>query len=60
MPLSGPYHQIVAFLGRLERAPLFIVVDDVQLRVRTDDGGGDLAFHLSTYCKDDSGDAHGT
>jgi Tfp pilus assembly protein PilO len=59
MPLSGPYRQIVAFLGRLERAPLFIVVDDVQLRARTE-SGGDLAFHLSTYCRDDSGEVHGT
>ena len=59
MPLSGPYHQIVAFLGRLERAPLFLVVDDVQLRVRSD-VGGDLAFHLSAYFKDDSKGANGT
>jgi hypothetical protein len=60
MPLSGPYQQIVAFLGRLERAPLFLVVDEIQLRVRTDAEGGDLAFHLSTYCKEDSAEAHGT
>ena len=59
MPLSGPYKQIVAFLARLERAPLFLVVDDVQLRVRSD-AGGDLAFHLSTYFKDDSKGSHGT
>jgi Tfp pilus assembly protein PilO len=59
MPLSGPYRQIVAFLARLEQAPLFLVVDDVQLRVRTD-VGGDLAFHLSAYFKDDSKDSNGT
>jgi Tfp pilus assembly protein PilO len=59
MPLSGPYRQIVAFLSRLERAPLFLVVDDVQLRVRADEEG-DLAFHLSAYFKDEAGDAHGT
>jgi Tfp pilus assembly protein PilO len=59
MPLSGPYRQIVAFLARLERAPLFLVVEDVQLRVRTD-VGGDLAFHLSAYFKDDSKEPNGT
>jgi Tfp pilus assembly protein PilO len=62
MPLSGPYPQIVAFLSRLERAPLFLVVDDVQLRMRNDSAGGDLAFHLSTFFKADSEDegSHGT
>jgi Tfp pilus assembly protein PilO len=59
MPLSGPYPQIVGFLRRLERAPLFLVVDDVQLRVRSD-VGGDLAFHLSAYFKDDSKSTDGT
>lgn len=59
MPLSGPYRQIVGFLARLERAPLFLVVDDVQLRVRSD-VGGDLAFHLSAYFKDDSKGSDGT
>ena len=58
MPLSGPYRGIVAFLARLEHAPLFLVVDTVQLRVRSD-VGGDLAFHLSAYFKDDSKDPNG-
>ena len=57
MPMSGPYKQIVALLDRLERSTRFLVVDQIQLHVRTD-VGADLTFVLSTYFKADSG-SHG-
>jgi hypothetical protein len=54
MPMSGPYKQIVALLDRLERSARFLVVDQIQLRVRTD-VGADLTFVLSTYFKAEPG-----
>jgi hypothetical protein len=51
MPLSGPYKQIVGFLDRLERSSRFVVVDQVQLRSRSD-VGADLSFALSTYFRE--------
>jgi hypothetical protein len=58
MPMSGPYKQIVALLDRLERSARFLVVDQIQLRVRTDVGGADLTFVLSAYFKAEPG-SHG-
>ena len=57
MPMSGPYKQIVAFLDRLERSTRFLVVDQIQLHVRTD-VGGDLMFVLSAYFKAEPGGHH--
>jgi hypothetical protein len=57
MPMSGPYKQIVALVDRLERSARFLVVDQIQLRVRTD-VGADLTFVLSAYFKAEPG-SHG-
>ena len=57
MPLSGPYKQIVALLDRLERSSRFLIVDQIQLRVRSD-VGADLTFVVSAYFKADAG-GHG-
>jgi len=54
MPMSGPYRQIVAFLDRLEHSTRFLVVDQIQLRVRSE-GGADLLFGLSAYFKPEAG-----
>ncbi|MFI5183884.1 MAG: GspMb/PilO family protein [Vicinamibacteria bacterium] len=58
MPMSGPYKQIVALLDRLERSSRFLVVDQIQLRARTD-VGADLTFVLSAYFKAEPG-SHGS
>jgi len=57
MPMSGPYKQIVALLDRLERSARFLIVDQIQLRVRTD-VGADLTFVVSAYFKAEPG-SHG-
>ena len=57
MPMSGPYKQIVALLDRLERQSRFLIVDQIQLHVRTDTGA-DLTFALSAYFKPEPG-GHG-
>lgn len=58
MPLSGPYKQIVAFLDRLEHSSRFLIVDEVQLRGRTD-VGADLSFALSAYFRAEPGEPRG-
>lgn len=58
LPITGNYRQLVAFLGRLERAEHFLVVDEVQLRGRGERGSADLDVVLSTYFRaprEDSG-----
>jgi len=57
MPMSGPYKQIVALLDRLERSGRFLIVDQIQLRVRSD-VGADLTFVVSAYFKAEPG-GHG-
>lgn len=57
MPMSGPYRQIVALLDRLEHQGRFLIVDEIQLRARTD-AGADLTFALSAYFKPEPG-SHG-
>jgi hypothetical protein len=57
MPMSGSYRQIVALLDRLERSTRFLIVDQIQLRARTD-AGADLSFGLSAYFKPEPG-SHG-
>jgi Tfp pilus assembly protein PilO len=57
MPMSGPYKQIVALLDRLEHQTRFLIVDQIQLHVRSD-AGADLTFALSAYFKPEPG-SHG-
>lgn len=47
LPVTGSYGQLVAFLGRLERAKAFVVVDTVSLQDR--DGEASLDVGLSMY-----------
>ena len=52
-PVAGTYQQVGGLLQRLERSPHFLVVDSVQLRERTADGGGaELSLKLNAYCHD--------
>jgi hypothetical protein len=48
VPFSGLYSQIIDFLTKIERARLFFVVDQIQLRSRPDEAG-DLSIELSAY-----------
>jgi Type II secretion system (T2SS), protein M subtype b len=57
MPMSGSYKQIVGLLDRLERQARFLIVDQIQLRARSD-AGADLTFALSAYFKPEPG-GHG-
>jgi Tfp pilus assembly protein PilO len=52
LPVSGSYRQLVAFLGRLEHAEQFLVVDEVSLRGRSERGTADLDVVLSTYFRE--------
>lgn len=49
LPVNGSYRELVAFLGRLERAKHFLVVDEVHLRERSERGLASLDIVLSTY-----------
>jgi len=49
MSLGGLYDQIVEFLSRLEKAPQFITIDQVQLRSDAEKGQGQLSLVLSAY-----------
>jgi hypothetical protein len=55
--VTGSYSQLVAFLGRLERAEHFLVVDQVALRERGEAGSADLDIVLSTYFREAAGAA---
>jgi Tfp pilus assembly protein PilO len=57
LPVTGSYSQLVAFLGRLERAEHFLVVDQVALRERGEAGSADLDIVLSTYFREAAGAA---
>jgi len=52
LPVNGNYRQLVGFLGRLERAAHFLVVEEVQLRGHSERGAADLAVVLSTYFRE--------
>lgn len=53
-PMSGNYSQVVALLGRLERSPHFVTVDEITLRERRQEGAGatDLNLVFSTWFND--------
>ena len=57
LPVTGNYRQLVAFLGRLERAERFLVVDEVHLRGRLERGTADLDVVLSTYFRESPEDS---
>ena len=48
MPVTGRYQQLVALIEKIERSDRFLVVEEIQLRGRTD-AGVDVSFILSTY-----------
>jgi Tfp pilus assembly protein PilO len=50
MPVSGTYRQLVAFVQRLEQAPYFLTLDEVQLSGAAAQGGrAELRLQLSCY-----------
>jgi Tfp pilus assembly protein PilO len=57
MPMAGNYGQVVHFLGALERAPQFLVVDQVQLKSATTPSVAELSFVVSAYFRLEAGDA---
>jgi Tfp pilus assembly protein PilO len=56
MPMAGNYAQVVRFLGALERAPQFLVVDQVQLKSATTPSVAELSFVVSAYFRLEAGD----
>lgn len=51
LPIQGTYQQVGAFLQKLERSRLFLIVESVALRERTGHGGGaELNVKLNAYC----------
>jgi Tfp pilus assembly protein PilO len=51
VPVAGTYQQVGSFLQKLERSTHFLVVESVQIKERTDPGGGaDLTIKLNAYC----------
>ena len=55
MPLTGTYQQSATFLQRLERAPLFLVVDSISMREAAanvpEAGGTELDMRIKAYCR---------
>jgi hypothetical protein len=49
MPVSGTYQQLGAFLQKLEGAPFFVIVKQIGVRSRSNDGGADLDIILEAY-----------
>lgn len=49
MPVSGTYQQLGAFLQKLESAPFFVIVKQIGMHSRTNDGGADLDIRLEAY-----------
>lgn len=51
MPVSGTYRQVIEFLDRIERSPLFLTIDELGLRERPQAGAGsaDLSLMFSAY-----------
>jgi len=54
LPTRGSYGQLTALLGRLERSPAFLIVEQVQLR-HSEREGAVLDVAVATYCR--SGEA---
>jgi Tfp pilus assembly protein PilO len=49
MPVSGTYEQMGQFLHGLEHASFFLIVNQVQMKGRSTDGGVDLDIRLETF-----------
>ena len=49
MGVSGTYHELAAFLDRLERSPYFVTVDQIQIGKRDQSGDAGLDITLSAF-----------
>jgi Tfp pilus assembly protein PilO len=49
MSVSGTYHELAAFLDRLERSSNFVTVDQIQIGQRGERGEADLDIALSAF-----------
>ena len=49
MGVSGTYHELAAFLDRLERSPYFVTVDQIQIGKREQGGEAGLDITLSAF-----------
>jgi len=49
MNVSGTYHELAAFLDRLERSSYFVTVDQIQIGKREQGGEATLDISLSAF-----------
>jgi Tfp pilus assembly protein PilO len=59
MPVSGTYHELAAFLERLERSSYFVTVDQIQFRKRASGGEADLDLAMTAFYRTPATDATG-
>ena len=58
MALSGSYSDMRTFIHRLDSAPEFVVIDNVELGEGQEGAALSVTLHLSTYYRDSSADGN--